>query len=87
MATERSMTVSESVARMLADLLKNDPILFYELVKMARENHKPFGNACERLARRGFIEKGGKVHSRITMAVSCCVHGNDDGNMHVVVQS
>ena len=48
------------------NLLKTNPIAFFELVSLCRDpQHKPFGNTSQILADLSLMEPGGTVHQSI----------------------
>jgi hypothetical protein len=48
------------------ELFDTEPIAFYELVEIARDpNHKPFGNAGEKLKKLSLLQENGEMHSAV----------------------
>ena len=59
----------------LQDLMKKDPIGFYELVELCKDrHHKLFGNTGKELVARGLVN-GGTVHDSIRHIVLSAVKG------------
>jgi len=58
-------------------LMKEQPIVFYELVMKCRDhNHRFFGNTGEDLEKLALVQPGGSVHDSICNIVLSATNGN-----------
>ena len=72
--------VSDSISRMI----KEDPIVLYELVMKCRDrNHRCFGNTADVLKQLALLQSDNSVHSSIRNIVLSSAEG-DGSNMEFV---
>lgn len=75
-------TVANAILKALEKLLCEDPIAFYELVKMCRGEHRSFGSTLSTLHERHFTD--GAVHPLVRKIILSAVSG-DEGEMMLTV--
>jgi hypothetical protein len=75
-AEEADMLVRVTTA-ILASLMEENPILFYELVMKARDSrHECFGKTGEELRKREFIDQNGRMHDSLRNVIVSAVSGD-----------
>lgn len=72
--TEEAKGLVATIVLALEKLMETDPLGFFELVKLCRDrDHKPFGNATDRLRDLGLWP----IHDSIRNVVLSAVTGDD----------
>jgi hypothetical protein len=73
--TEEAIPLVITITMVLESLLSK-PVMFYELVMMARDkNHVPFGNTGSSLCKTGLINDDMSMHASTRNIIQCCVEG------------